>query len=161
MRERYAELTPLQRARLRGITRQLADLTPLRRERLKGITRERYEQSSPVERERYRQSPYGRRWAINRHGRFDVGRQLALRPLRRRAFLIFWRVQKHSQPRSLQPALSSSHFRISRKLKTGESAASLPSSLWRGDDGRYLWRRAQFRNDVAYPRQGSWRIVNE
>jgi Spy/CpxP family protein refolding chaperone len=58
---RYAELTWLQRARLRRITRQLADLTPLQRERLRGIMRERYEQFSPVERERYRQGPYGRR----------------------------------------------------------------------------------------------------
>jgi hypothetical protein len=58
---RYAELTWLQRARLRRITRQLADLTPLQRERLRGIMRERYEQVSPVERERYRRGPYGRR----------------------------------------------------------------------------------------------------
>ena|SRR5215475_12919285 len=58
---RYAELTGLQRARLRRITRQLADLTPLQRERLGGIMRERYEQFRPVERERYRQGPYGRR----------------------------------------------------------------------------------------------------
>jgi Spy/CpxP family protein refolding chaperone len=58
---RYAELTWLQRARLRRITRQLADLTPLQRERLREIMRERYPQSSPVERERYRQGPYGRR----------------------------------------------------------------------------------------------------
>jgi hypothetical protein len=42
-----------------GRARELADLTPLQRERLKGITRERYEQSSPVERERHRQGPYG------------------------------------------------------------------------------------------------------
>jgi hypothetical protein len=35
--------------------------TPLKRERLKGIMREHYEQLSPVERERYRQGPYGRR----------------------------------------------------------------------------------------------------
>jgi hypothetical protein len=34
--ERLAELTPRQRAHLRGITRQLADLTPLQRERLRG-----------------------------------------------------------------------------------------------------------------------------
>jgi hypothetical protein len=62
MRERFAELTPLQRERLRGIARQLADLTPLQRERLRGIMRERFEQFSPSERERlYRQGPYGRR----------------------------------------------------------------------------------------------------
>jgi Spy/CpxP family protein refolding chaperone len=58
---RYAELTWLQRARLRRITRQLADLTPLQRNRLREIMSERYEQFSPVERERYRQGPYGRR----------------------------------------------------------------------------------------------------
>jgi hypothetical protein len=58
---RYAELTWLQRARLRRITRQLADLTPLQRKRLREIMNERYEQFSPVERERYRQGPYGRR----------------------------------------------------------------------------------------------------
>jgi hypothetical protein len=58
---RYAELTWRQRARLSRIARQLADLTPLQRERLRGIMRERYEQFSPVARERYRQGPYGRR----------------------------------------------------------------------------------------------------
>jgi DNA-directed RNA polymerase subunit F len=58
---RYAELTWRQRARLSRIARQLADLTPLQRERLRVIMRERYEQFSPVERERYRQGPYGRR----------------------------------------------------------------------------------------------------
>jgi hypothetical protein len=58
---RYAELTWRQRARLSRIARQLADLTPLQRERLRGIMRERYEQFSPVERERYRQGTYGRR----------------------------------------------------------------------------------------------------
>jgi Spy/CpxP family protein refolding chaperone len=58
---RYAELTWLQRARLRRITRQLADLTPLQRERLREIMRERHERFSPVERERYRQGAYGRR----------------------------------------------------------------------------------------------------
>jgi Spy/CpxP family protein refolding chaperone len=45
----------------RGVARELADLTPLQRERLRGIMRERYEQVSPVERERYRRGPYGRR----------------------------------------------------------------------------------------------------
>jgi Protein of unknown function (DUF1269) len=39
---------------------------------------------------------------------FDVGRQLALRPLHRRAFLIFWKVRKHwVAAASLQSALSS------------------------------------------------------
>jgi hypothetical protein len=62
MRERFAELTPLQRDRLRGIARQLADLTPMQRERLRGIMREHFEQFGPTERERtYRQGPYGRR----------------------------------------------------------------------------------------------------
>jgi hypothetical protein len=56
---RYAELTWLQRARLRRITRQLADLTPLQRERLRGIMHEHYGQPSPLERER--RGPYGRR----------------------------------------------------------------------------------------------------
>jgi hypothetical protein len=58
---RYAELTWRQRAQLKRITRQLADLTPLQRERLREIMHERYERLSPVERERYRQGPYGRR----------------------------------------------------------------------------------------------------
>jgi Spy/CpxP family protein refolding chaperone len=56
---RYAELSWLERTRLRRITRQLADLTPLQRERLREIMRE--QQFSPVARERYRQGPYGRR----------------------------------------------------------------------------------------------------
>src|SRR5215468_5875753 len=59
---RYAELTWRQRAQLKRITRQLADLTPLQRERLRGIMRERYEQLSPLERERlYRHGAYGLR----------------------------------------------------------------------------------------------------
>ena len=44
----------------RAVARELADLTPLQRERLREIMRERYEQSGPVEREHYRQGPYGR-----------------------------------------------------------------------------------------------------
>jgi DNA-binding transcriptional ArsR family regulator len=63
VRERFAELTPLQRERLRGMVRErFADLTPLQRERVLRFVRARYEQLTPLERERlYRHGPYGRR----------------------------------------------------------------------------------------------------
>ena|SRR5712672_2752468 len=63
VRERYAELTPLQRERLRGMVRErFAKLTPLQRERVLRFVRARYEQLTPLERERlYRHGPYGRR----------------------------------------------------------------------------------------------------
>jgi hypothetical protein len=63
VRERYAELTPLQRERLKGKVRErFAELTPMQRERLRGKVRERYEQLTPLERERlYRHGPFGRR----------------------------------------------------------------------------------------------------
>jgi hypothetical protein len=60
---RLAELTPLQRERLRGIVRErFADLTPMQRERIKGFVRERLAELTPMQRERlYRHGPYGRR----------------------------------------------------------------------------------------------------
>src|SRR5712672_895097 len=63
VRERYAELTPLQRERLRGKVRErYTELTPLQRARLRGKVRERYEQLTPLERERlYRHGLYGSR----------------------------------------------------------------------------------------------------
>src|SRR5260370_5753205 len=55
VRERYAELTPLQRERLRGTVRErFAELTPLQRERLRGLVRERYAELTPLQRERLR-----------------------------------------------------------------------------------------------------------
>src|SRR5260370_481362 len=63
VRGRYAELTPLQRGRIRGtVHERLAELTPLQRERIIRFVRARYEQLTPLERERlYRHGPYGRR----------------------------------------------------------------------------------------------------
>ena len=63
VRERYTELTPLQRERLRGMVRErFADLTPLQRERVIRFVRARYGQLTPLERERlYRHGFYGRR----------------------------------------------------------------------------------------------------
>ena len=60
---RFAELTPTQRERLRGIVRErFAELTPLQRERLSRFVLGRYERLSPLERERlYRRGPSGRR----------------------------------------------------------------------------------------------------
>ena len=53
--ERYAELTPLQRERLRGKVRErFADLTPLQRERVRGFVRERLAELTPTQRERLR-----------------------------------------------------------------------------------------------------------
>jgi Spy/CpxP family protein refolding chaperone len=52
-RERYAELTPRQRERLTQIGRELyAELTPRQRERLSQIERELYAQLTPHQRER-------------------------------------------------------------------------------------------------------------
>src|SRR5258706_83260 len=61
--DRFAELTPLQRERLRGKVRErYTQLTPLQRARLRGKVRERYEQLTPLERERlYRHGLYGSR----------------------------------------------------------------------------------------------------
>jgi len=51
--QRFAELTPLQRERLRGIVRErFADLTPMQRERIKGFVRERLAELTPAQRER-------------------------------------------------------------------------------------------------------------
>src|SRR5258705_3464303 len=51
--ERYTELTPLQRERLRGKVRErYAELTPLQRERLGGKVRERFADLTPTQRER-------------------------------------------------------------------------------------------------------------
>src|SRR5262249_5026414 len=88
VRERLAELTPAQRERLGGIVRErFADLTPMQRERVKGLVRERLAELTPAQRERLDlHAPCGRRRARSRHGRLDVGRQLALRPLHRRAY---------------------------------------------------------------------------
>jgi hypothetical protein len=49
--QRFAELTPLQRERLRGIVRErFADLTPTQRERLRGFVRERLAELTPTQR---------------------------------------------------------------------------------------------------------------
>ena len=54
--ERYAELTPLQRERLRGkIRERYAELTPLQRERLRGKVRERFADLTPPQRERIKE----------------------------------------------------------------------------------------------------------
>ena len=51
--DRFAELTPLQRERLRGMVRErFADLTPMQRERIKGFVRERLAELTPAQRER-------------------------------------------------------------------------------------------------------------
>src|SRR5215470_15239394 len=51
--QRFAELTPLQRERLRGIVRErFADLTPMQRERVRGMVRERFADLTPRQRER-------------------------------------------------------------------------------------------------------------
>src|SRR5258705_12522624 len=51
--DRFAELTPLQRERLRGKVRErYAELTPLQRGRLRGKGRERYGGLTPLQRER-------------------------------------------------------------------------------------------------------------
>src|SRR6266478_4039654 len=53
--ERYAELTPLQRERLRGkVSERYAELTPTQRERLRGKVRERFAELTPTQRERLR-----------------------------------------------------------------------------------------------------------
>src|SRR6266481_3170123 len=50
-----AELTPLQRERIRGTGRErFAELTPLQRERIRGMVRERYAELTPLQRERLR-----------------------------------------------------------------------------------------------------------
>jgi hypothetical protein len=60
---RFSELTPLQRERLRGMVRErFSELTPLQRERINRFVLGRYERLSPLERERlYRHGAYGRR----------------------------------------------------------------------------------------------------
>ena len=60
---RFSELTPLQRERLRGIVRErFSELTPVQRERINRFVLGRYERLSPLERERlYRHGAYGRR----------------------------------------------------------------------------------------------------
>ena len=69
-RERFSELTPLQRERLRGMARErFSELTPLQRERLRGMVRERFSELTPLQRER-----------INR---FVLGRYERLSPLER------------------------------------------------------------------------------
>jgi hypothetical protein len=71
-RQRFSELTPLQRERLRGMARErFSELTPLQRQRLRGMVRERFADLTPLQRERvsrfvlgerlYRRGPYGRR----------------------------------------------------------------------------------------------------
>jgi hypothetical protein len=61
VRERFAELTPLQREHLSRIVSELR-LSLLERDHLGRFVRGRYEQLSPLERERlYRHGPYGRR----------------------------------------------------------------------------------------------------
>src|SRR5215467_11100807 len=53
---RFAELTPLQRERLRGKVRErFAELTPLQRERIRGMVRERFADLTPMQRERIRE----------------------------------------------------------------------------------------------------------
>ena len=56
VRERYAELTPLQRERVREfVSERLAELTPTQRERLRGVVRERFADLTPMQRERIKE----------------------------------------------------------------------------------------------------------
>jgi Protein of unknown function (DUF3106) len=65
--ERFAELTPTQRERVREFVRErFAELTPMQREHLRGMVRERFAELTPMQRERiirfvYRHGPYGSR----------------------------------------------------------------------------------------------------
>src|SRR5260370_42260141 len=60
--DRYAELTPLQRERLKGMVRErYAELTPLQRERLRGKVRERSPELPPLQRERITRFVLGER----------------------------------------------------------------------------------------------------
>src|SRR5215470_15684721 len=53
--DRFAELTPTQRERLRGKVRErFADLTPMQRERIREFARERFAELTPMQRERLR-----------------------------------------------------------------------------------------------------------
>jgi hypothetical protein len=53
MRERFAELTPMQRERVREFVRErIAELSPMQRERLGGAVRERFGELTPMQRER-------------------------------------------------------------------------------------------------------------
>src|SRR5215470_1385299 len=52
---RFAELTPMQRERLRGMVRErFADLTPMQRERVRELVRERIAELTPTQREHLR-----------------------------------------------------------------------------------------------------------
>src|SRR5712671_5689765 len=54
--DRFVELTPTQRERLRGMVRErIVELTPMQRERLRGIVRERFADLTPMQRERLRE----------------------------------------------------------------------------------------------------------
>ena len=56
VRERFAELSPMQRERIREFVRErFAELTPTQRERLTGIVRERFADLTPMQRERIRE----------------------------------------------------------------------------------------------------------
>ena len=68
VRERFAELTPLQRERVREFVRErIAELTPMQRERLRGIVRERFADLTPMQRERVKKLVRER---IERHGAY-------------------------------------------------------------------------------------------
>jgi hypothetical protein len=88
-RERFSELTPLQRERLRGMARErLSELTPLQRERLRGMARERFSELTPLQRERLRgivRERFSELTPVQREriNRFVLGRYERLSPLER------------------------------------------------------------------------------
>ena len=61
VRERFADLTPMQRERIKEFARErIAELNPTQRENLRGIVRERFADLTPMQRERVKEFVRGR-----------------------------------------------------------------------------------------------------